>query len=119
MSLGRVAASDGDVLLVLDKIGGVGAAAAAGAKEAEVRRTVAVFVRGEGTRTPGGSTCSAGGGGRLMVDLSLWDEREKDKREMVVVLAVTTLLVMLKREVDRRRALQIGIIGSVVGARAC
>ncbi|KAB5585806.1 hypothetical protein GE09DRAFT_1210394 [Coniochaeta sp. 2T2.1] len=88
-------------VLVLEKIVKV---AVAGGKEEEVRRTVAMLVRNEETRTPGSSASTAGNGGRLM--------GEKVEREMAVVLVVTTALVMLKKEVDRRRAAQIAIMAS-------
>ncbi|KAJ9165035.1 hypothetical protein NKR19_g826 [Coniochaeta hoffmannii] len=96
-------------VLVFEKIVRV---AVAGGKEEEVRRTVAMLVRSEETRTPGSSASTAGNGGRLMVDLSAWDEGDKTEREMLVVLIVTTALVMLKKEVDRRRAAQIAIMAS-------
>jgi hypothetical protein len=87
-------------------------------KEEEVRTVVAHFVRGDGTRTEGSSRSSAGNGGRLLMDLSLWGETSgggKEEREMAAVMVVTTCLVMLKREVDRRRAQQIAIMAGVVG----
>lgn len=90
-----------------------------GGKEEEVRRLVALFVRNEDTRTPGSSASSAGNGGRLMVDLSIWDEEGeggKTEREMVVVLIVTSAIAMLKKEVDRRRAQQIAIMAGGAGS---
>ncbi|KAB5582767.1 hypothetical protein GE09DRAFT_282115 [Coniochaeta sp. 2T2.1] len=96
-------------VLVLEKIVRV---AVAGGKDEEIRRTVAMLVRNEETRTPGSSASTAGNGGRLMIDLDVWDEGEKVEREMAVVLVVTTALVMLKKEVDRRRAAQIAIMAS-------
>ncbi|KAK3304554.1 uncharacterized protein B0T15DRAFT_245627 [Chaetomium strumarium] len=93
-------------------------------KEEEVRMAVAKFVRGAGTRTEGSSRSSAGNGGRLLMDLGLWDSEEerqasgaggKEEREMAAVMVVTTCLVMLKREVDRRRAQQIAIMAGVLG----
>ncbi|KAL1884332.1 hypothetical protein VTK73DRAFT_26 [Phialemonium thermophilum] len=101
-------------LLVLDRIARV---ARKGAHDPEESRTpVAWFVRSKELRTPGTRSSTAGNGGRLMLDLSLWDPGnggEKADREMMVVLTVTTLLVMLKREVDRRRAQQMMIIAAV------
>lgn len=99
-------------VLVLERVVRV---AVAGGKEEEDRRTVALFVRSEETRTPGSSASSAGNGGRLMVDLGAWEEGEKVEREMAVVLVATTVLVMLKKEVDRRRAQQIAIMASAAG----
>jgi hypothetical protein len=96
-------------VLVLDKILRV---AVEGGREEEVQRTVAMLVRNEETRTPGSSASSAGNGGRLMVDLGAWEEGEKAEREMAVVMTVTTAVMMLKKEVDRRRAAQIAIMAS-------
>jgi hypothetical protein len=45
------------------------------------------------------------------MDLGLWESGDvKVEREMAVLMVVSTCLVMLKREVDRRRAQQIAII---------
>jgi len=82
-------------------------------EEEEIIRTpVARFIRNAETRTPGSGVTSAGNGGRLLVDLHLWDGSgdEKVEREMVLVMVVTTVMVMLKKEVDRRRAAQIAIM---------
>jgi hypothetical protein len=89
-----------------------------GGKTEEVCQTVGMLVRSEETRTPGSKASSAGNGGRLMLDLKMWErdgEDGKKEREMVVVLAVTSVMVMLKKEVDRRRAMQIGIMAAVAG----
>ncbi|KAL2016351.1 hypothetical protein VTK56DRAFT_3837 [Thermocarpiscus australiensis] len=83
----------------------------------EIRTVVAHFLRGPAYRTPGSSASSAGNGGRLVVDLSAWAEDDaKAEREMAVVMAATTCLVMLKREVDRRRAQQIAIMAGAAGS---
>jgi hypothetical protein len=80
--------------------------------EEKIRTTVAQFIRGDGTRTAGTGASDAGNGGRLVVDLSLWDGEGESKldREMAGVMVVATCLVMLKREVDRRRAQQVAIL---------
>lgn len=91
----------------------------------EVRTVVARFIRGAGYRTPGSSASSAGNGGRLVVDLSLWGggggdgdgEKEgggKGERDMALVMVVTTCLLMLKREVDRRRAQQMAVMAGII-----
>lgn len=98
--------------------------------EEQIRTPVAHFVRGRGTRTEGSGASSAGNGGRLDVDLRMWEhhhrhddgddgdggdgQADKVEREMVVVLVVATCLVMLKREVDRRRAQKFAIIAMAV-----
>lgn len=115
-------AAGADSLLVLDRIVKIVRArnvpGSSGGKDEEVRTPVAQFVRNAETRTPGSKPSSAGNGGRLMVDLSLWDEGEKVERGMAMVLVVTTVMSMLKKEVDRRRAQQIAIMASVAGGGA-
>ncbi|KAI0406302.1 hypothetical protein F4802DRAFT_613519 [Xylaria palmicola] len=74
-------------------------------------RRIAQLVRSEALRTPGSSRSSAGNGGRLLLDLSPFDEK---RRERVEWLVVTTAITMLKREVDRRRAQQIAVLGAIV-----
>ncbi|KXX73421.1 hypothetical protein MMYC01_209911 [Madurella mycetomatis] len=90
----------------------------AGGNDEQVRTVVAEFMRGPDYRTAGSSGSSAGNGGRLVVDIGLiggdGDEGEgKGDREMALVMVVTTCLLMLKREVDRRRAQQIAIMTGV------
>lgn len=89
-------------LLLLEKVEGEG-------KE-EVRTLVARFVRGEETRTAGTKASHAGNGGRLEMAL----EREGDdmfSERIVEEVVVATVLVMLKKEVDRLRGCQIAFIG--------
>ncbi|KAI0974927.1 hypothetical protein F4678DRAFT_470233 [Xylaria arbuscula] len=69
---------------------------------------IAQLVRNERFRSPGSSRSSAGNGGRLMLDLSVFEEKARERVEWLVV---TTAVAMLKREVDRRRAQQIAAIG--------
>ena len=83
-------------------------------KEEEEEKTgirIAQLVRNEMYRTPGSTRSSAGNGGRLMLDLSPFEEK---RRERVEWLVVTTAISVLKREVDRRRAQQIATIGAIV-----
>ncbi|KAL2160915.1 hypothetical protein VTH06DRAFT_1113, partial [Thermothelomyces fergusii] len=78
--------------------------------EEEVWTVVARFVRPRGA--------GAGAGGRLLVDLGAWEDAEteaKDARAMALVMVVATCLVMLKREIDRRRAQQIAIMAGAAG----
>ncbi|RYP92408.1 hypothetical protein DL770_001508 [Monosporascus sp. CRB-9-2] len=84
---------------------------AAQARRASVRR-VAQLVRNSEFRSPGSSARTAGNGGRLMLDLGGFDEK---LRERVQWLVIATALVMLKQEVDRRRAAQIAILASGAG----
>jgi hypothetical protein len=100
-------------------------------KDEQIRTRVAQFIRGPAYRTPGSGASTAGNGGRLVLDLGLWGEgrlggdgdgdgdggkESKVDREMAVVMAVATCLVMLKREVDRRRAQQIAIMAGGAGS---
>ena len=85
-------------------------------KDEEVRTQVARLVRNDEFRSSGSSRNSAGNGGRLFIDLGIWDESEKTEREMAVVMIATTCLAMLKREVDRRRGQQIAIMAGAAGA---
>ncbi len=78
--------------------------------EESERVKVAQLVRSEKTRTPGSRASSAGNGGRLEICLYGNGEGEGEGRIMDEVTIVSTCLVMLKREVDRRRALQIMMI---------
>ncbi|RYP50108.1 hypothetical protein DL768_004312 [Monosporascus sp. mg162] len=88
---------------------------AAQARRANVRR-VAQLVRNAEFRTPGSSARTAGNGGRLMLDLGGFDEK---LRERVQWLVVATALVMLKHEVDRRRAAQIAILAGAASGGGC
>ncbi|KAI0860315.1 hypothetical protein F4860DRAFT_226597 [Xylaria cubensis] len=81
-----------------------------GKKKEGIPHRIAQLVRNEMYRTPGTTRSSAGNGGRLMLDLSVIDEK---RRERVEWLVVTTAVTMLKREVDRRRAQQIAAIGAI------
>ncbi|KAK5629335.1 hypothetical protein RRF57_005050 [Xylaria bambusicola] len=87
------------------------AANAANKKGKENGIRIAQLVRNEIYRSPGSSRSSAGNGGRLMLDLSAFEEK---RRERVEWLVVTTAISVLKREVDRRRAQQIATIGAIV-----
>lgn len=88
-------------LLVLERVG----------EEGTVR--VAQLVRSEETRSPGSSSSSAGNGGRLEMCLE-----GEDGRVVSAVVVVSTVLVMLKKEVDRRRAMQFAMIGAAVSSGA-
>jgi hypothetical protein len=106
-----------DSLLILDRVVRVVRARNGGGagKDEDVRTPVAQFVRNAETRSPGSRPSSAGNGGRLLVDLEMWDESEKVEREMIMVLVTTTLISMLKKEVDRRRAQQIAVMAGAAG----
>lgn len=73
-------------------------------------RRIAQLVRGADTRTPGTSKCTAGNGGELQIDEAALQDHDLDE-----AVIVATCLVMLKREMDRRRMLQFAMIAGVVG----
>lgn len=85
-----------DNLLVLERM----ASLEDGGREHQQRTRVAQLVRNEKYRTPGTHRSDAGNGGRLMLDLRSFDEKAGERMQMLVV---TTAIVMLKKEVDRRR----------------
>lgn len=89
-------------LLLLERVEGEG-------KE-EVRTTIARFVRGDETRTPGTKKSCAGNGGRLEMALER-DGVDTFTDGIGEEVVVATVLVMLKREVDCRRGAQIAVIG--------
>lgn len=86
-------------LMVLDRIIKV---ALEGGKQEEKRIPVARLVRNAEVRSKETKITTAGNGGRLMMNLMEW-EGTKGDAEQVEVLVVASCLVMLKKEVDRRR----------------
>lgn len=123
-------------LLVLDRVvrvfGAVSNGAADGNRQPpaslggprEIRRPVARLIRSPALRAPGSSASTAGNGGRLQLDLSEWmaeaaadskggEPVDQAERDLFVVLAVTTVLCMLKKEVDRCRGQQIAVLAAI------
>ncbi|KAJ5604381.1 hypothetical protein N7510_009535 [Penicillium lagena] len=74
-------------------------------KEPTNGRMVAKLVRGQDTRTPGTSRSRAGNGGELQIDGNALTSAQLEE-----AVVVATCLVMMKREIDRRRALQFAMI---------
>lgn len=72
----------------------------------ESGKTIAVLVRGDDRRTPGSRRSSAGNGGQLTLD-------QEATRHLDEALIVATCLMMLKRELDRRRCGQTAVIVAV------
>lgn len=73
-------------------------------------RHIAQLVRDRGTRTPGTGKCTAGNGGELQIDDGALNAFELDEP-----IVVATCLIMLKREIDRRRMIQCAVIGGGAG----
>lgn len=69
------------------------------------------LIRSDETRTPGSSRCSVGNGRELLIDGSVLEFSSLDDG-----LVVASCLVMLKREVDRRRMKQAMTIGAIVAS---
>lgn len=80
------------------------------ASEKSTRR-LAQLVRNDETRTPGSKSCSAGNGGSLLIDGTALEGCMV--KECVVV---ASCLMMLKKEIDRRRTIQILVITGAVGS---
>ena len=72
-------------------------------------RRIAALVRNEDTRTPGSLATSAGNGGELVIG-----EDVGGKAGIGEDLVVATCLLMLKKEIDRRRTVQFMVIAGVV-----
>ncbi|RYO86557.1 hypothetical protein DL766_003448 [Monosporascus sp. MC13-8B] len=123
---GAAAAAAPDSLLVFEHLvddgdgDGDGSGSSCKKRTAQARRAnarrVAQLVRNSEFRSPGTSVRTAGNGGRLMLDLGGFDEK---LRERVQWLVVATALVMLKKEVDRRKAAQIAILAGAAGGGGC
>jgi len=70
-------------------------------------KILAQLVRGEETRVEGTKRCTAGNGGQLMLD----QDAASSLDEAVIV---ATCLMMLKKEIDRRRFVQIMVFTAAV-----
>jgi len=72
-------------------------------------RVLAQLIRSDETRAQGSSKSSAGNGGQLMLD-------EHATEYLDEALIVATGLVMLKKEIDRRRFAQFAVLGGIAAA---
>jgi hypothetical protein len=100
-----------DSLLVLDHVTNI---ALEGGKTEKKTRRVAQLVRNSEFRTKGSGRSTAGNGGRLMMDTRDWADR-KDEAHQLETFIVASCIVMLKREMDRRRVHQAMVIGGGAG----
>jgi hypothetical protein len=71
-----------------------------GKKEGKI---LAQLVRGEETRAEGSKSCTAGNGGQLVLDQDATSYLDE-------AVIVATCLMMLKKEIDRRRLIQIMVL---------
>ncbi|KAL2109904.1 hypothetical protein VUR80DRAFT_1872 [Thermomyces stellatus] len=98
-----------DSVIILEKL--TAASTPHTSKKEEVATEIGLFARGHGTRTPGTTKHTAGNGGLLLLNLAEWRGEKKDgEEEEVRALIVASCLSMLKKEIDRRRALQMAVI---------
>lgn len=74
-----------------------------GAKSDKQGKVIAQLIRSDETRAEGSSKCSAGNGGQLVLDQDATSQLDE-------ALIVATCLMMLKKEIDRRRLIQIMMI---------
>lgn len=74
-------------------------------------KRMAALVRNEETRTPGSKSCSAGNGGELVLG-----EDIGGKDGVGEELVIATCLLMLKKEIDRRRMVQAMMISAAVSS---
>lgn len=98
--------ADADSLIVFDRVTTV---ALAGGKKEEHRRQVARLVRNAEFRSEGSRRSTAGNGGRLEMDLREWIDGKSEAGQMELLI-ISSCLVMLKKEVDRRRMLQASVM---------
>ena len=82
------AACNADSLLVMERIDG----------KSKSGSRIAQLIRNDEFRTPGTRQYSGGNGGRLMMDLRMWND---DSPERVEAFVVASCILMLKREADR------------------
>lgn len=90
-------------LLLFERVTSV---ALAGGKQEERRVIVGMLVRNPELRTQGTGGSTAGNGGRLLLNLTEWADT-KVEHEQMEILAISSCILMLKKEVDRRRVQQI------------
>ncbi|SPO00309.1 uncharacterized protein DNG_03154 [Cephalotrichum gorgonifer] len=92
------AACNADSLLVMERIDRV-SLPYGGKSKSGVR--VAQFIRNDEFRTPGTKKYSGGNGGRLMMDLRMWDDDKNTSAQGIEAFVVASCILMLKREADR------------------
>ncbi|KAH8173704.1 hypothetical protein LIA77_07959 [Sarocladium implicatum] len=80
-------------------------------KKQETRKRIGQLLRNEELRTAGSGRMAAGNGGRLMLDLNEWADRKEESRS-IEVLAVSSCLVMLRKEMNQRRLRQAAVMAT-------
>lgn len=82
-----------------------------GGKKQETRKRVGQLLRNEEHRSEGSSTLAAGNGGRVMLDLNEWADRDGESH-MLEILAISSCLVMLRKEMNQRRLRQAAVLAT-------
>lgn len=95
-------------LLLFERVTSV---ALAGGKKEERRTILGMLVRNAELRTHGTYGCTAGNGGRLLLNLTEWADA-KVEHEQMEVIAISSCILMLKKEIDRRRVQQMMMISA-------
>jgi hypothetical protein len=92
------AACNADSLLVMERIDRV---SLPGGGKSKSGARIAQLIRNEQFRTPGTKKYSGGNGGRLMIDLRIWNDDKHTSPQGVEEFVVASCILMLKREADR------------------
>ncbi|RYP23430.1 hypothetical protein DL765_001135 [Monosporascus sp. GIB2] len=92
------AACNADSLLVMERIDRV---SLPGGGQSKSGARVAQLIRNDQFRTPGSKKYSGGNGGRLFIDMRMWNEDKHTSPQRVEAFVVASCLLMLKREADR------------------
>lgn len=91
-------AYNADNLLVMERIDRV---SLPGGGRSKKGARVAHLIRNDQYRTPGTKKYSGGNGGRLFIDLRMWNEDKHTDPQTVEAFVVSSCILMLKREADR------------------
>lgn len=94
----RDEACDADSLLVLER---VDSDVPKDADKGKHGVRIAQFIRNDEFRTPESKKYSGGNGGRLMLDLRMWQGEKQGNTAEIEAFAVASCILMLKREADR------------------
>lgn len=94
----ELAACNADSLLVMERTDRV---SLPGGEKSKSGTRIAQLIRSEQLRTPGTKKYSGGNGGRLMMDLRMWNDDKHASPQCVEAFVVASCLLMLKREADR------------------
>ncbi|KAE8156160.1 hypothetical protein BDV40DRAFT_281954 [Aspergillus tamarii] len=92
------AACNADSLLVMERLDRV---SLPGGGKSKSGTRIAQFIRNDQYRTPGTKKYSGGNGGRLMMDLRIWNDDKFMNPQRIEEFVVASCILMLKREADR------------------